>query len=207
LNKGALGSFFSMDDVGHSPLEADLLARSRDGDTVAFDGLVTCHRNKIFSIIFQIVRNEEDAMDLTQDTFVKAWFSLAKFDGQRPFGAWIHRIATNAALDHFRRRQKRPQCAFDDFPMKIDAASKTTPASSEVPGEVMDRAELRRRLDKAIALLTPDHRAVILLKEVEDLSYSEIADQLRCSLGTVMSRLFYARKHLQSHLSDLYEKN
>lgn len=90
--------------------------------------------------------------------------------------------------------------------MKIDAASHTTPSQPEVPGESVDRAEIRRRIEAAIAQLSPEHRAVILLKEIDDLSYEEIAGRIGCSLGTVMSRLFYARKKLQTLLSDLHEE-
>ncbi len=192
--------------MGDDPNEANLLARARKGDTVAFDELITLHREKIFMHTYQIIRNEEDALDLTQETFIRAWKSLARFDGKASFSSWLYRIATNAAIDLFRKRQSHPHAEIEAGPMKIDAASHTTPSQPEVPGESVDRAEIRRRIEAAIAQLSPEHRAVILLKEIDDLSYEEIAGRIGCSLGTVMSRLFYARKKLQTLLSDLHEE-
>ena len=184
----------------------ELLERSRRGDTKAFDEIVTSHRTRIYALLLQILRNEEDALDLAQDTFVRAWRSLEKFDGRHPVGTWLHRIATNAAIDLIRRRQARPQCELTDGPMAVDPASRTTPSRSEVPGEALDRRDLRARLDRALASLSPEHRAVVVLREIEELSYEEIAGQTRTSIGTVMSRLFYARKHLQSLLKEVHEE-
>lgn len=183
-----------------------LLARARAGDTGAFDELITLHRQRVFAIAFQILRNQDDAMDVAQETFIKAWQSLAKFDGRHPLGTWLHRIATNGAIDVVRRRQSHLACELDEGNLPVDAASRTTPARPDAPGTAMDLRDLRTRLDAALAALSPDHRAVIVLREVEELSYEEIADRMRCSLGTVMSRLFYARRHLQSQLKSTYEE-
>lgn len=192
--------------MGDQPEEASLLARARQGDTRAFDELVTMHREKIYMHAYQIVRNEDDAMDIAQDTFIRAWRSLAKFDGKASFTSWLYRIATNAAIDVCRKRQSRPQVELESVPMKVDAASHTTPSQPAAPGEGMDRAEIKRRVEAAFALLSPEHRAVVVLKELDDLSYEEIAKRVGCSLGTVMSRLFYARKKLQPLLQDLHEE-
>ncbi|MCK9588361.1 MAG: sigma-70 family RNA polymerase sigma factor [Terrimicrobiaceae bacterium] len=186
--------------------ESELLGRARGGDTKAFDEIVTCHRSRIYALIFQILRNQEDALDLTQDTFIRAWRSLRKFDGRHPLGTWLHRIATNAAIDLIRRRQARPQCELNDGAMSVDPASRTTPSAPAVPGESIDRQDLRAILDRALASLSPEHRAVVVLREVEELSYEEIAERTKTSMGTVMSRLFYARKHLQTLLKDAHEE-
>lgn len=186
--------------------ERELLERARSGDTRAFDEIVTIHRTRIYALIFQILRNEEDAMDLSQETFIRAWRSLGKFDGRHPFSTWLHRIATNAAIDLIRRRRVRPQCELTDGHLAVDPASRTTPAAFAIPGEGIDRQELRALLDRALASLSPDHRAVIILREVEDLSYEEIARRTQTSVGTVMSRLFYARKHLQTLLKQAHEE-
>lgn len=186
--------------------ERTLLERARSGDTQAFDEIVTSHRTRVYALLFQILRNEDDAMDLTQDTFIRAWRSLNKFDGRHPVATWLHRIATNAAIDLIRRHQVRPQCEINDGPMAVDPASRTTPSAPAIPGEALDRRDLRAALDKALATLSPEHRAVIILREVEELSYEEIAARTRASMGTVMSRLFYARKHLQSLLKDAHEE-
>jgi len=192
--------------MGVDPEETSLLIRAQRGDTAAFDNLITVHRERIYMHTYQIVRNEEDALDLTQETFIRAWKSLTRFDRTGPFSSWLHRIATNAAIDLCRRRRIRPQSDIEFGSMKIDPASRTTPWSSEAPGESVDRAEIKRRVEAAFAALSPEHRAVIVLKEIEDLSYEEIARNLSCSTGTVMSRLFYARKKLQTLLRDLHEE-
>ncbi|HEU4678241.1 MAG TPA: sigma-70 family RNA polymerase sigma factor [Terrimicrobiaceae bacterium] len=192
--------------MGDDPEEANLLERARRGDTAAFDSLITLYRERIHMHVFQIARNQEDALDLTQETFIRAWKSLARFDAAAPFASWLHRIATNAAIDLCRRRQVRPQVEIGSGALKVDPASRTTPSRPETPGTSLDRAEIKRRVEEAFQGLTPEHRAVIVLKEIEDFSYEEIARHLGCSTGTVMSRLFYARKKLQTLLRDLHEE-
>ena len=182
------------------------MVRAKAGDTVAFDSLITRHRQRIYMHTFQILRNDEDALDCTQETFIRAWRSLAGFEGTATFSNWLHRIATNTSIDLCRRRRIRPQTEIESGLMKIDPASRTTPSSPEAPGTSLDRAEIKRRVEQAFSALSPEHRAVIVLKEIEDLSYEEIARHIGCSLGTVMSRLYYARKKLQTLLHDLHEE-
>ncbi|MDD5200758.1 MAG: sigma-70 family RNA polymerase sigma factor [Terrimicrobiaceae bacterium] len=186
--------------------EADLLAQSRLGNTRAFDRLITLHRDRVYMVAYHILRNNEEALDVVQESFLRAWKGLARFDGTASLGSWLSRIASNASIDVIRRRQAHPQTEFEAVPMAIDAASRTTPAQPAKPGESVDQAEIRERFERALGTLSPEHRAVILLKEIEDLSYQEIADTVGCSIGTVMSRLFYARKKLQTELRDLYEE-
>ncbi len=183
-----------------------LIARSREGDSSAFNELVTRHRSRIYMVTYSIIRNSDDALDLTQETFIRAWKSLKRLDGNTQFLAWLSRIARNASIDLLRKKQNRPQAEFDVGPMAIDVASRTTPAEPERPGLGVERSEMRERFERALATLSPDHREVIVLKEVEDLSYKEIAELAGCSIGTVMSRLFYARKKMQVELRDLYDE-
>ena len=185
---------------------SELVEQSRRGDTRAFDRLITLHRDRVYMIASHILRNHDDALDVTQETFLRAWKNLARFDGASPLGSWLSRIASNASIDLIRRRQSHPQTEFESAPMAIDAASRTTPSQPAKPGESLDRAQLRERFQQALGTLSADHRAVIVLKEIEDLSYQEIADAVGCTIGTVMSRLFYARKKLQNELRDLYEQ-
>jgi RNA polymerase sigma-70 factor (ECF subfamily) len=182
--------------------EPVLLARARDGDAVAFDELVSRHRQNVYMQAYAICRNEEDAMDLCQEAFVRAWRSLSAFDRQGSFGGWLRRIVTNAAIDLCRARNRRPQAPVADG-MVANAASRTTPSGFERPGEGLERREVAQRVEGAFAELSPEHRAVIVLKEIEGLSYREIATATGCSVGTVMSRLFYARRRLQTLLADL----
>lgn len=183
--------------------EAGLLQRSKGGDASAFDALITRHRQNVFMTAYLIIRNEDDALDVCQDTFLRAWRGLARFDGKQAFGAWLRRIATNAAIDLCRARRRRPEASLEEGSLRPDPASRTTPASPERPGRSLERAELRARLEAALSALSPEHRAVIALREFEGLSYEEIAAATSTTHGTVMSRLFYARKKLQHLLADL----
>jgi RNA polymerase sigma-70 factor (ECF subfamily) len=188
--------------------ELDLVRRCQAGDTEAFDELVTRYRTRVFGMIYNMVHNEQDAWDLAQDSFVKAWKSIKRFRGRSSFYTWIYRIVMNVSIDWLRKKQvKGAGAEFDDAVQlrEIDPASKTVPKADALPYETMERTEIRARIENAIAHLSPEHRAVILMKEIEEMQYHEIAEALGCSIGTVMSRLFYARKKLQNSLKDVYE--
>ena len=188
--------------------ELDLVKQCQEGNLEAFDQLVSRYRNRVFGMIYNMVHNEQDAWDLSQDSFLKAWKSIGRFRGQSSFYTWIYRIVTNVTIDWLRKKQvKGFGGEFDDSIQlkEIDPASRTAPQAAALPHKRMERHEIRARIDEAIEQLSPEHRAVILMKETEDMQYHEIAEALDCSIGTVMSRLFYARKKLQSLLKDLYE--
>lgn len=196
-----------------TPVEAevsdvDLVQRCQAGDTQAFDQLVGRYRTRIFGMIYNMVHSEQDAWDLAQDSFLKAWKSIGRFRAQSSFYTWIYRIVMNVTIDWLRKKQVKGSGAeFDDaIELKeIDPASRTVPKATALPHQQMQHQEIRGRIDAAIAQLSPEHRAVILMKEIEDMQYHEIAEALGCSIGTVMSRLFYARKKLQNLLRDVYE--
>ncbi|HEU0274805.1 MAG TPA: sigma-70 family RNA polymerase sigma factor [Candidatus Udaeobacter sp.] len=188
--------------------DLDLVTRCQAGDAEAFDELVARHRTRVFGMIYNMVHSEQDAWDLAQDSFVKAWKSIKRFRGRSSFFTWIYRIVMNVTIDWLRKKQiKGGGNEFDDTIQlrQIDPASRTVPKSEALPHEIMERGEIRARIDKAIAQLSPEQRAVILMKEIDDMQYHEIAEALGCSIGTVMSRLFYARKKLQTLLRDVYE--
>jgi RNA polymerase sigma-70 factor (ECF subfamily) len=188
--------------------ELDLVRQCQAGQTEAFDELVTRYRTRIFAMIYNMVHNEQDAWDLAQESFVKAWRSIKRFRGRSSFYTWIYRIVMNVTIDWLRKKQvKGAGAEFDDSIQlkEIDPASKTVPKADPLPHARMERSEIRSRIDRAIQQLSPDHRAVILMKEIEEMQYHEIAEALDCSIGTVMSRLFYARKKMQTLLKDLYE--
>src|SRR5213079_317535 len=149
---------------------------------------------------YNMVHGEQDAWDLAQESFLKAWRSIGRLRGQSSFYTWIYRIVMNVTIDWLRKKRvKGGGAEFDDAVelKQIDPASKTVPKADALPYETMQRTEIRARIEKAIAQLSPEHRAVILMKEIEEMQYHEIAETLGCSIGTVMSRLFYARKKLQ----------
>ena len=188
--------------------ELDLVRQAQAGETEAFDQLVSRFRTRVFSMIYNMVHNEQDAWDLAQDSFLKAWKSIARFRGQSSFYTWLYRIVMNVTIDALRKKQvKGTGAEFNDAIQlkEIDPASRTVPHSDALPHERMQHREIRERIEAAIAQLSPEHRAVILMKEIEDMQYHEIAESLGCSIGTVMSRLFYARKKLQNLLRDVYE--
>src|SRR6267154_4291845 len=170
--------------------DLELIHRSQAGNTEAFDELVTKYRTKIFNMIYGIVGNECDAWDLAQEGFLKAWRSIHRFQGRSSFYTWLYRITINVTIDSLRRRCRRSEVEIDD----------TIPSFLPGPGDNYERAEIREQVYAALAQLTPEHRAVIVLKEIEDLQYREIAEILNVSIVTVMSRLFCARKKLQSVL-------
>ncbi len=188
--------------------ELDLVKRCQEGDTEAFDQLVVRYRTRVFGMIYNMVHSEQDAWDLAQDSFLKAWKSIGRFRSQSSFYTWIYRIVMNVTIDWLRKKHVKGSGAeFDDAVQlkEIDPASRTVPHADALPHERMQHVEIRGRIDAAIAQLSPEHRAVILMKEMEDMQYHEIAEALGCSIGTVMSRLFYARKKLQNLLRDVYE--
>ena len=176
--------------------DVELARRSQAGDTEAFDELVTKYRTKIFIMVCGRVRNEHDAWDLSQEGFLKAWRSIHQFKGRSSFYTWLYRITVNLTIYSFRRNGRGEEVELND----------AIPSSLPGPGVEYQRTEIREQVDAALAKLSPEHRAVVVLKEVEDLQYQEIAQVLNLSMGTVMSRLFYARKKLQSMLRPIYNQ-
>jgi RNA polymerase sigma-70 factor, ECF subfamily len=187
--------------------EVDLVRRCQAGNSEAFDELVTRYRTRVFGMIYNMVHSEQDAWDLAQDSFVKAWKSIGRFRGQSSFYTWIYRIVMNVTIDWLRKKQVKSGAEFDDSIQlkEVEPGSRTVPQAEALPSEHMEQTEIRGEINKAIAQLSPEHRAVILMKEIEGMQYHEIAEALGCSIGTVMSRLFYARKKLQNLLKDCYE--
>ncbi len=192
-------------DAGPDDLE--LVARSQAGETQAFNELVTRYRSRAYAMIYNMVRNDQDAWDLAQDGFVKAWKSIGRFRGESSFYTWLYRILMNVAIDALRRKQIEGGTEFDDsFALKgVEPGAATAPKTEMQPAARLSDKEIRERIDGAIQKLTPEHRAVITLRELDGLEYQEIAEAIGCSIGTVMSRLFYARKKLQGMLRDVYE--
>ena len=177
--------------------DLELIHRSQAGDTDAFGELVTKYRTKIFSMIYGIVGNECDAWDLAQEGFLKAWRSIHRFQGRSSFYTWLYRIAVNLTIYSLRRKKGREEVELDD----------AIPSYLPDPGVNYERTEIREQVNAALAKLSPEHRAVVVLKELEDLHYHEIAEVLNLSMGTVMSRLFYARKKLQFMLRPIYDSS
>lgn len=185
-----------------------LVALAQQGDLRAYDALVTRHRGRIFAMIRNMIHQEADAWDLSQEVFIKAWHALPRFEAKAKFSTWLYRIAHNTVYDWARKRKIESAGELNDEIFereRIDSASFTTPSGGESPDAIMANSELRVKIQVALGKLSVEHREVVLLKDVQGLSYKEIAEAMSCTLGTVMSRLFYARQKLQALLKDEYE--
>ena len=188
------------------PPDEALVTRCQKGDTDAFDLLVTRYRGRVYAMIYNMVKSEADAWDLSQEAFIKAWKALPKFEARSSFYTWLYRIAHNVTYDWMRKRKVQAEGEFDEtVQQSVDPKAKTVPFKEARPDDKLQHQELRESIEQAIEKLSPEHRAVILLKEIDGRQYNEIAEIVGISIGTVMSRLFYARKKLQSLLKDVYE--
>ena len=185
-----------------------LVALAQKGDMRAYDELVTRHRGRIFAMIRNMIHSEADAWDISQEVFIKAWHALPRFEAKARFSTWIYRISHNAVYDWTRRRKIESVGELNDEIFtreKIDSGSFTTPSGGEAPDDTMAQGELRLKIQIALNKLSAEHREVVLLKDVQGLSYKEIAEAMSSTLVTVMSRLYYARQKLQTLLKDEYE--
>ena len=184
--------------------DKDLVARAQGGDKAAYEVLVKRHYQKVYHQAMTILRNETDALDLAQEVFVKAWLALARFDGKSAFTTWIYRITHNLGIDKIRKNRRYTHVNFDEMipSEEMDAPVEIPLVEPARQGEALDRGELRTRIDQALAQLSPEHREALVLREFEELDYREIARVQGCSVGTVMSRLFYARKNLKKFLKE-----
>ncbi len=185
-----------------------LIAAAQKGQTRAYDQLVIRHRNRIFAMIRNMTHHEADAWDLTQDVFIKAWNALPNFEAKAKFSTWLFRIAHNVVYDWNRRKKKEAAGELNDELLeshKIDPCAIAIPHIAAAPDTQMERGELKAKIDAALAKVTLEQRQIVILKDVQGLSYKEIADIIGCEIGTVMSRLFYARQKLQTYLKDEYQ--
>jgi RNA polymerase sigma-70 factor (ECF subfamily) len=186
--------------------EADLVRMSQKGDMSAFEELVARYRDKVYARAYSMMRNEEEALDLSQDAWVKGWRRLAQFHGESSFITWMTRIVINLCLDQL-RKHKRQRAESIEAMEEEGGVERHMPVVNPNPTAGLERGELRERIDRALAQLSQQHRTVLVLHEFEELEYKEIAKRMKCSIGTVMSRLFYARRRMASLLASLRREN
>jgi len=177
----------AMDDMA-------LAMRARDGDSEAFESLVRRYRNEVYGLCWYFTRNREDAWDLSQEVFIKAWRALNRFRGDSSFKTWLMRIAANHCKDHLKKR-RLDTASFDDALQAPDTESSANPSETAVSNE------LGAAIDAAVQQLPAKHQMAFVLREYKGLSYQEMAEVMQCNVGTVMSRLFNARKRLQELLA------
>ena len=189
-------------DYPSSPDEA-LVGWAQKGDTEAFEELVFRHRDKIYARAMMMMRNEEEALDLSQEAWVKSWQRLHQFQGDSSFATWMTRIVINLCLDQIRRQKKMRAESIEQIEEEAGGVERQMPVEHVNPIEGLEKEELRKRIDEAMAKLTDAHRTVLVLHEFQGMEYKEIARKVGISIGTVMSRLFYARRRMASLLQGL----
>lgn len=183
--------------------ELEILRAVKAGEAAAYRGIVEKYQGRVYAMVYGMVRNREDARDITQDAFVKAYNSLDSFRLEASFYTWLYRIAMNLAIDFLRRRTRQPTTSFEETIAARDEDGGIAEAHhSDDPRRNLERKRLYKRIMDALDELPEDQKQIILLRELEGLSYKEIADITGVAEGTVMSRLFYARKKMQKLLAE-----
>jgi RNA polymerase sigma factor RpoE len=183
--------------------EQDLVKRACKGELTAYDELVRRYQERIYATVYHMTSNHEDANDLAQEAFIKAYQALKTFKGGSSFYTWVYRIAVNKTINFLKQRKNRTQMSLNDVDFQVEHDPDLVALISEkTPRREVNLAELQEKLNEAMQKLSDSHRLVVTLHDVQGLSHEEIAKIMECNIGTVRSRLFYARQQLQAYLSD-----
>ncbi len=184
-------------------LEGDLVRRARHGDLRAYDELVKRYQGRIYATIYHMTSNHEDANDLAQESFIKAFQALKSFKGGSSFYTWLYRIAVNKTINFLKQRKNRIHLSLNDLDLNAEHDPDLVAlVSDKTPRRDASLTELQEQLNTALLKLSEPHRLVVVLHDVQGLSHEEIAKVMNCNIGTVRSRLFYARQQLQAWLSE-----
>jgi RNA polymerase sigma-70 factor (ECF subfamily) len=185
------------------PDEAVLVKRARQGDLGAYDELIHRYQERIYATVYHMTSNHEDANDLAQEAFIKAYQALKSFKGGSSFYTWVYRIAVNKTINFLKQRKNKAHMSLDDLDFNAEHDPELVAlVSDKTPRREVNLAELHEKLNAAMQKLSEPHRLVVTLHDVQGLSHEEIAEIMECNIGTVRSRLFYARQQLQAYLSD-----
>ncbi|HTI98677.1 MAG TPA: sigma-70 family RNA polymerase sigma factor [Dongiaceae bacterium] len=183
--------------------ETDLVQRARKGDLEAYDGLIRRYQERIYATVYHMTSNHEDANDLTQEAFIKAFQALKTFKGGSSFYTWVYRIAVNKTLNFLKQQKNRTHFSLNDMDYHAEHDPDLVALiSDKTPRRDVALTELQEKLNAAMQKLSEQHRLVVTLHDVQGLSHDEIAEIMDCNVGTVRSRLFYARQQLQAELAD-----
>lgn len=183
--------------------ESALVRAALAGDLAAYDDLVRRYQERIYATIYHMTSNHEDANDLAQDTFIKAFQALKSFKGGSSFYTWLYRIAVNKTINFLKQRKNRPHLSLNDLDFNAEHDPDLLAlVSDKTPRREALLTELQKKLNEALQQLSESHRLVVTLHDVQGLAHEEIAQIMDCNVGTVRSRLFYARQQLQATLSD-----
>ena len=192
------------DSEAPAPVDEELLVqRARRGDLEAYDELVRRHQERIYATIYHMTANHEDANDLAQESFIKAFHALKSFKGGSSFYTWLYRIAVNKTINFIKQRKNRTHMSLNDLDLKAEHDPDLMALiSDKTPRREASLTELQEKLNAALLKLSEPHRLVVVLHDVQGQSHEEIAKIMDCNIGTVRSRLFYARQQLQGFLAD-----
>lgn len=204
LENSSIRSNEAADDID----DLVLVDRARTGDEQAFRALFERYHRRAYSLAFGVVRHRDDALDVVQEAFIKAHRHIGKFEGTSSFYTWLYRIVMNLSIDHIRRTKRTRNVEFDEAVAQgesdsVGEESLLPKVLGENPGRSLVRKEMREQIGSALAELSDNHRAVLVMRELEGLSYEEMAQAMGCSKGTIMSRLFHARRNMQKRLLEL----
>lgn len=190
--------------------DEELVARARAKDFGAFEELVDRYEDKIFRLAYRFVRNETDAKEIVQDTFLSVWRKLDTFKGDAQFGSWLYRVAANAALMRLRAQRRHPEVSTEELPIDYLDNYGHLPTQGENwakrPDDELQSDELRRRIQKAVDELPDIYRTVFLVRDVEGLSTEETAETLGLTISAVKARLFRARLRLREDLAKFFKR-
>jgi RNA polymerase sigma-70 factor (ECF subfamily) len=183
--------------------ESVLVNRARKGDLAAYDDLVKRYQERIYATVYHMTSNHEDANDLAQEAFIKAYQALKSFKGGSSFYTWVYRIAVNKTINFLKQRKNKAHMSLDDLDFNAEHDPDLVALiSDKTPRREVNLTELQEKLNAAMQKLSDAHRLVVTLHDVQGASHEEIAKIMDCNIGTVRSRLFYARQQLQAYLSD-----
>ncbi len=204
VNRAAAGA--STPGHGRDIDDRELVQSARAGDRDAFRTLFERYHRRAYALALGVVRHPDDALDVVQDAFIKAHKYLDKFEGNSSFYTWLYRIVMNLAIDHLRKHRRIKPVELDEQKLEDGGDESLIPRIlGGNPGRALMDKQIRARIDEALAELSENHRAVIVMRELEGLSYEEMAKAMDCSKGTIMSRLFHARRNMQKRLLDLLD--
>ena len=196
------------DTINYSEADdKELVQLSKDQDMLAYEELVARHRDKIYARAFSMMRNEEEALDISQEAWVKGWRRLIQLHGKASFATWMTRITINLCLDLLRKKKRQRAESIEKLDDDLGGVERQMDVVEINPSAGLERTELRARIDQALEQLSEAHRTVMVMHEFQELEYKEIAKRMECSIGTVMSRLFYARRRMASLLAGLRKKD
>ncbi|MFZ5650106.1 MAG: RNA polymerase sigma factor [Bacillota bacterium] len=177
-----------------------LVRRSRDGDLDSFDELVSRYQSRVYTVAFRFMGNHADAGDLAQEAFIRAFQSLPTFRGDSSFATWLYRIVSNACRDELRKQQRQKKVSLDEMIMQ-PGGNPSLAAAGPTPEEHLESIEMRDMVQRHLSELSGDHRLILVMRDIQGLSYEEIASALDCNVGTVKSRLSRARHALKNRLT------